>query len=84
MHFEMSSNGNNLQITNSLLTNHDLSNYVTLLDNTIEEENKPKISLNARMLFLSEKKSQNKGVNFKQLETYPVWNGCIRINTISW
>lgn len=62
MHFEMSSNGNNLQITNSLLTNHDLSNYVTLLDNTIEEENKPKISLNARMLFLSEKKSQNKSV----------------------
>lgn len=62
MHFEMSSNGNNLQITNSLLTNHDLSNYVTLVDNTIEEENKPKISLNARILFLSEKKSQNKGV----------------------
>lgn len=56
MHFEMSSNGNNLQITNSLLTNHDLSNYVTLVDNTIEEENKPKISLNARILFLSGKK----------------------------
>lgn len=63
MHFEMSSNGNNLQITNSLLTNHDLSNYVTLLDNTIEEENKPKISLNAcsYVVFVG-KKSQNKGV----------------------
>lgn len=84
MHFEMSSNGNNLQITNSLLTNHDLSNYVTLVDNTIEEENKPKISLNARMLFLSEKNHKIKVLSFKQLETYPVWNGCIRINTISW
>lgn len=53
MHFELSSKENNLQITDSLLTNHGSNNQATLLDNKIEEENKQNIPLNVRMLYLS-------------------------------